>query len=121
MFESKYKVMIGDLNYGGHMGNDRALIVFQQTRIEWLNSLGYSETDIKGNGLIQLESHVYYLKEVLLNQVLTCRIAKVEKGRATFDIEYEIFNEDGDMVLRGSTKMALFDYEKHKLVRGVTF
>ena len=39
-FETEYKVIVSDINYGGHMGNERALIIFQQTRMEWLNSIG---------------------------------------------------------------------------------
>ncbi len=54
-FETEYKVIVSDINYGGHMGNERALIIFQQARMEWLNSIGYDEADIEGKGLIQLE------------------------------------------------------------------
>ena len=64
IYEMDYKVIVSDINYGGHMGNERALIIFQQTRMEWLTSIGYDEADIEGKGMIQLESHVYYMKEV---------------------------------------------------------
>ena len=77
MFEINYKVIVSDINYGGHMGNERALILFQQVRMDWLNSIGYDEADIEGKGLIQLESHVYYLKEVFLGENLICRIKNV--------------------------------------------
>ena len=43
LYETDYKVIVSDINYGGHMGNERALIIFQQTRMEWLNSIGYDE------------------------------------------------------------------------------
>ena len=46
MFIEKYKVTVGDINYGGHMGNERALVAFHQGRIAWLNSMGYSELNI---------------------------------------------------------------------------
>ena len=46
MFTSKYEVRISDINYGGHLGNERALVVFQQTRIGWLKALGLSELNI---------------------------------------------------------------------------
>ena len=78
LYETDYKVIVSDINYGGHMGNERALIIFQQTRMEWLNSIGYDEANIEGKGLIQLESHVYYLKEVFLGETLLCRIVNVQ-------------------------------------------
>ena len=117
IFKSNYKVTIGDLNYGGHMGNDKALIVFQQARIDFLRAIGYDETNVEGNGLIQLESHVYYLKEVLLNENLLCKITDIVFDRITFDIIYEISNEKDEIVLKGSTKMAIFNYQKKKISR----
>lgn len=117
MFEINYKVIVSDINYGGHMGNERALILFQQVRMDWLNSIGYDEADIEGKGLIQLESHVYYLKEVFLGENLICRIKNVNLEKITFIIEYEIINEKNEVAINGSTKMAIFDYERKRLSR----
>ena len=117
LYETDYKVIFSDINYGGHMGNERALIIFQQTRMEWLNSIVYDEANIEGKGLIQLESHVYYLKEVFLGETLLCRIVNVQPERITFNIEYEILNKNNDIVIKGMTKMAVFDYEKKKIAR----
>ena len=116
-FETEYKVIVSDINYGGHMGSERALIIFQQARMEWLNSIGYDEADIEGKGLIQLESHVYYLKEVFMGEKLLCRITGVQPERITFNIEYEIIKENNEVAIKGTTKMAVFDYEKKKIAR----
>lgn len=117
MFEINYKVIVSDINYGGHMGNERALILFQQVRMDWLNSIGYDEANIEGKGLIQLESHVYYLKEVFLGENLICRIKNVNLEKITFTIEYEIINEKNEVAINGSTKMVIFDYERKRLSR----
>lgn len=117
MYEMDYKVIISDINYGGHMGNERALIIFQQARMEWLNSIGYDEADIEGKGMIQLESHVYYLKEVFLGEILKCRITGVEVEKITFNMNYEIINENNEIVIKGTTKMAVFDYERKRVGR----
>lgn len=117
MFEINYKVIVSDINYGGHMGNERALILFQQVRMDWLNSIGYDEANIEGKGLIQLESHVYYLKEVFLGENLICRIKNVNLEKITFTIEHEIINEKNEVAINGSTKMAIFDYERKRLSR----
>ena len=114
IYEMDYKVIVSDINYGGHMGNERALIIFQQTRMEWLTSIGYDEADIEGKGMIQLESHVYYIKEVFMGENLRCRITGIEPERITFNINYEIINEANETAIKGTTKMAVFDYEKKK-------
>lgn len=113
-YNMEYKVIVSDINYGGHMGNERALIIFQQARMEWLNSIGYDEADIEGKGLIQLESHVYYQKEVFLGETLICSITNISPERITFNIEYEIKNKNNDIAIKGMTKMAIFDYERKK-------
>ncbi|MDP0488013.1 MAG: thioesterase family protein [Fusobacterium sp. JB020] len=118
MFSTNYKVRIDDINYGGHMGNERALVIFQQTRMEWLNYLELDEINIgEGKGTIQLESHVYYLKEVILGEELLCFIKEVKLGKIDFEIFYEIKNKKEEIVLKGSTKMMAFDYERKRVSR----
>lgn len=118
MFTTDYKVTVSDINYGGHMGNERALLIFQQSRMEWLNSLGLSEENIgEGKGTIQLESHVYYLKEVSFGEMLKASVKEVSVVKSSFDIIYEVKNEKNEIVLKGSTRMMAFDYEKKKVGR----
>ena len=39
-FKWPYKVPISDINYGGHMGNDKSLALFHEARIAFLKHLG---------------------------------------------------------------------------------
>ena len=71
-FETEYKVIVSDINYGGHMGNERALIIFQQTRMEWLNSIGYDEADIEGK--ISAVSQIILLRENKRREIRSCLI-----------------------------------------------
>lgn len=115
MFSINYKVIVSDINYGGHMGNERALIIFQQCRMDWLNSIGYDEINIgEDKGIIQLESHVFYLKEVTLGENLKCFIKDVEFTKSSFEIFYEVINEKNEVALKGSTKNMAFDYNRKK-------
>ena len=119
MFEMEYKVIVSDINYGGHLGNERALIIFQQTRMEWLNSIGFDEVYLgeEGKGLIQLESHVYYKKEIMLGEILKCGIKEIILGKSNFDIVYEVINQKGEIAISGSTKMMAFDYKNKRATR----
>lgn len=119
MFEINYKVVVSDINYGGHMGNERALIIFQQARMEWLNSIGFDEADLgeEGKGLIQLESHVYYKKEVVFGEILKCVIKEINPSKSSFEMVYEIINEKGETAINGSTKMMAFDYKNKRVTR----
>lgn len=117
MFIEKYKVTVGDINYGGHMGNERALVAFHQGRIAWLNSMGYSELNIGDEiGIIQRESKVEYLKEAFMGDLLTIRISDVILKRSSFRIKYEIKNQKDDVIIIGDTLMIAFDSVRKKIV-----
>lgn len=117
MFSEKYKVSIGDINYGGHMGNERALILFQQGRISWLNSMGYSELSIGDEvGIIQREAHVKYHKEAFLNDTLTINITGVTLKRSNFTLNHEIKDEKGEVIITGEVLLVAYNYKKKKIV-----
>jgi len=66
-FRVRYPVRIGDINYGGHLGNDKYLLLFHDARLAYLAGLGASEKDIGGGaGLIMSEAHVRFQAEVFL-------------------------------------------------------
>ncbi|SJZ52592.1 acyl-CoA thioester hydrolase [Cetobacterium ceti] len=116
MFFSKYKVNVSDINYGGHMGNERALILFQQCRIDFFHFLGLSEINIGDNiGTIQKDAHVNYHKEIFLGTLLTIRIKNIELSRTSFNVFYEILNQDYETLIDGSTLIVAYDYEKKKI------
>lgn len=45
MFTFNYTIQKEDINYGGHVGNERALLFFQMARMAFFESLGASEMD----------------------------------------------------------------------------
>lgn len=114
-----FEVRIGDINYGGHLGNDKALLLFHDARIRFLQSFGFSEKDIGENtGIIMSDAHVYFLKEVFLHDMLQADVAISEVTTSSFTLHYSINRKyDRTEVIKGSTKLIAFDYRKRKVVR----
>jgi acyl-CoA thioesterase FadM len=114
---ASFEVRVGDINYGGHMGNDKALQLFHDTRLKFLNLLGYSESNIgEGKGIIMTEAHVYFKKEAFLFDRLYADIEVGMIEKYTFELNYTIYREDNDqIVIHGSTKQLAFNYEKRKV------
>lgn len=112
------EVRVGDINYGGHLGNDKALLIFHDARIKWLHLLGFSEDNIgDGRGIIMTEAHVYFRKEVFLYDRLYVDIEVKTNGNKVFDLHYDVFREvDNVKVLEGDTRQLAFDYERRKVV-----
>lgn len=116
-FKWPYKVVISDINYGGHMGNDRSLALFHEARIAYLNSLAYSEMNIgEGLGIIMKDAHVVFLAEIFHGDELEISVKLAEQQVRTFDLDYEVIRiSDHKKVLKGKTGIFAFDYENKKV------
>ncbi len=118
MFSVDYKVTVSDINYGGHMGNERALLLFQQARIDLFKSLGVSEINVGDNiGTIQKDAHVYYRAEIYLGDKLKITIKGVEIKKTSINFIYIVKNESDKVVLEGSTTIVGFDYERKRVTK----
>jgi acyl-CoA thioester hydrolase len=114
-YAGSYKVRVGDINYGGHMGNDKALLLFHDARIQFLEDRGFSEGDIGGPGLIMGDAHVYFKKEAFRGDELNVYIHIEELRELSFDMHYTVMRDDV-VVMHGNTKMVAFDYDKRRVV-----
>lgn len=47
-FHCDIALRITDLNYGGHVGNDRIMALLQEARVQFLAQKGYSELELEG-------------------------------------------------------------------------
>ena len=114
---SEYVVGVGDINYGRHMGNDKALQVFHDARINFLKHFGLTELNIgDGLGLILVEANVKYMKEVLMHNVLETEVWVSEVEGLKWTISYETKRlEDNTIVFTGTTAMLCYNYDKKKV------
>jgi acyl-CoA thioesterase FadM len=113
-FAGAYTVRVGDINYGGHMGNDKALLLFHDARLHFLRQYGFSESDIGGPGLIMSEAHVFFKKEVFMGDELRVFIHIEELQNLFFVMHYSVMRDDIE-VMHGSTKLVVFDYKKRRI------
>lgn len=118
-FSSDFIVRIGEINYGGHMGNDKALTIFHDSRIAFFNSLGFSELDIgEDTGIIISEAFIRFKKVVFLNDKLKVLISISDIEDTSFLINYSVFRlEEEKEVFTGYTKIVTYSYKDNKVVK----
>lgn len=116
LFETDIKVRISDVNYGGHVGNDAILAIAHDARLQFLNSLGYSELDVEGTSLIMADSAVIYKGESFFGDTLLVEIGVNDIHKLGFDLIYKISNPTKEQdIAHIKTGMICFDYKNRKI------
>ncbi|MFT4022620.1 MAG: thioesterase family protein [Flavihumibacter sp.] len=119
-FTTVVPVRITDLNYGGHLGNDSILTLAHEARMQYLQSFGYSETDLGGVGMIMADAAIEFKQEVFYGDRVEISVAAANFSAVSFDLYYKLEKpRDGNKVLVAAIKtgMVCFDYSKKKVAR----
>lgn len=116
IFKTDIPLRISDINYGGHLGNDSVLSIFQEARIRFLKQFGYSETDIDGSSIIMIDAAIQYKSQGYYGDILSVELAVEDFHKVGCDFFYRATNKlNGNVIAIGKTGIAFFDYQKNKL------
>lgn len=117
-FTTSIPVRITDINYGGHVGNDRLLSLLHEARIHFLANAGYSEVNFAGAGMIMADVGIEFRNELFYGDTVLASVTAAEFSRVSFDIYYKLEKEtDGKRVLvaLAKTGMVCYDYQQKKI------
>lgn len=118
LFKTSIPVRIGDVNYGGHVGNDSILSIVHEARVQMLHQFGYSEINAAGVGLIMADVAISYKGESFYGDILDIQMFATEFTAVSFDLLYDITtvrNGDSLSIAHAKTGMVCFDYESRKV------
>jgi len=120
LFETVVPVRIGDINYGGHMGNDAFLSVMHEARMQWLRRHGCDELRAGGVSLIMADVRIAYKAEAFYGDELLVRLYVADSTDRSFSLLYRISTlregRQTDVVHAGTT-MVCFDYATRSVAR----
>jgi len=118
IFETTTSVVVNDLNYGNHMGNERLLLHCHEARIRWLEELGYSELNIEGVGIIQTAAAIVYRGEVHRGDQLTIEVFMEGPETKGFDLYYRVRSQQSQKVIgEVRTSFVFYNYIDQKVAR----
>ena len=125
-FSCNIPVRITDINYGGHAGNDTILSLIHEARMQFLQSLGYTEMQFAGVGMIMSDVAIEFKSELFYGDTVIASVAVADISKIGFDLVYKLetfrsnSNQDRDerkiMVAAAKTGMICYDYDKKKMV-----
>lgn len=117
-FTTEIPIRITDLNYGGHVGNDRILGLLHEARVLFLTHYGFTELDVSGSSLIMSDVAIEFKRELHYGDRLIVSVAISNFTRAAFELYYkiEVLTEDKKMVaVSAKTGMVCYDYTSSKV------
>ena len=115
-FSFEILVRTTDLNYGGHLGNDRLLSLVHEARVAFLGNYGWTELDCAGTSLILADTAVVYRAEAFASDELRFEVAAGESSRSGFRLFYRVTRPaDGALIALVENGMACFDYQARKV------
>jgi acyl-CoA thioesterase FadM len=117
-FSTNIGIRITDINYGGHAGNDTILSLIHEARMQFLKSVGYTEMNCGGTGLIMTDAAIEFKKELFYGEVVTMSVAAVNFSKISFELFYKLEKQmEGKPVLvaKVKTSMVCFDYTAKKV------
>lgn len=115
-FSTEMRCRITDVNYGGHVGYDSLVAFFHEARVRFLESHGWSESDIEGASLMMIDAVIVCVKEIFAGQPLCIDLAVDDISRTGFNCFYRL-SIDGNEHARAKTGMIFFDYTKKQIAR----
>ena len=116
IFSTDIAVRSTDINRGGHMGWNSMFNILDEARIQFWDSIGYSETENARVSNIMADAGINYKRQVFYGQILRVEMAAAEFTERGFDLVFRISDsETGEEVARAKTGMLCFDYQEQKI------
>jgi len=116
-YKTPISIRFADIDAFGHVNNAIYLTYFEMARSAYWNEI--IEWDWNSVGIILRNSHVEYLKPIMLNDEVYAYVRTSRIGGSSFDLEYtlvKIINSEEQVCTTGSTLCIAYDYNVNKPV-----
>jgi acyl-CoA thioester hydrolase len=114
--ETKIRVRYSETDQMGYVYNGNYATYYEIGRTEMLKSLGmnYKKMEESGVMLPLLEMKSKFIKPAYYDQEITIKTIVKELPGIRMNFEYELYNEDQELINIGSTTLVFFDMVKKK-------
>lgn len=116
LFSTDIPLYISHINYGGHLDNALLLTVISEARVRFFKSLGYTELDVEGLGVIMVDAAVQYRSEAFHGETMVVEMTPNDIHSKGFDLVWRMSDQaSGREVAHGKSGMLCFDYTQRKV------
>jgi len=116
IFSMERNVGISDLNYAKHLDSVAMVNVLHEARLQFLASLGFTEANIFGLGLVITDIAIDFRSESFAGDRLIIDVGVDDFNRYGFDICMQVTNNALDtIVCQAKFGVVFFDFDKHQI------
>jgi len=115
IFSTELPIYINHINYGNHLDNSALISLVSEARVRFFKSLGYSELDVEGVGVIVADVAAQYKSEAFYGEVMRISMTANDFNKYGCDLVWQIVDQaSGREVARGKHGIMFFDYTERK-------
>lgn len=116
LFTMQHAVRFSDLDYARHLNSVAMVHVLHEARLQFLASLGLTEANIFGLGMVVTDMAVDYRSQSFAKDVLVIEVGVSRFNKYGCDICFQITNSALDRVVCNAKQgVVFFDFDKHKI------
>ena len=116
LFSMERSIGISDVNYAKHLDSVAMVKILHEARLQFLASLGFTESNIYGLGMVVTDMAVYYRSESFANDRLIVDVGVSGFNRYGFDIGLQVKNSALEAVVcNAKMGIVFFDFDAHKI------
>lgn len=115
-FSTEIVLYLSHMNYGGHLDNALLLTIVSEARARFFRSLGYTELDVEGVGIVVADAAVQYKSEAFHGETMVVHMSAGDFSTKGCDLLWRMNEKtSGREVARGKTGIVFFDYAMRKV------
>lgn len=116
LFSMEHTVGISDVNYAKHLDSVAMVQILHEARLQFLASLGFTESNIYGLGMVVTDMAIDYRSESFANDRLIIDVGVTAFNRYGFDIGLQVTNSALESVVcNAKIGVVFFDFDRHQI------
>lgn len=118
LFSMERCVGISDVNYARHLDSIAMVKLLHEARLQFLASMGFTEGNIYGLGMVVTDLAVEFRAESFANDLLIFDVGAGGLNRYGFDIGIQVTNSALEtIVCNAKMGVVFFDFDKHQITQ----
>ncbi len=117
--QTKIRVRYGETDQMGYVYYGNYAQFFEVGRVEWLRALGASYKSLEESGIMLPVIHlnINYMKPAKYDDLLTITTILNKKPLVKIEFDFEVHNENNDLLTTGFTSLVFMDMKKNKPIK----